>query len=198
MFHKFLETFWDAFTVPNQHKNIICQKVCFLEHLECEATGNCRLSKLERTLAKADLRILDELSYLSFNQRQSELLFRVISDRSEKSSTIVTTNLPFSNWAGPFENTTIQYKVFERIPHWLQLCEKAPVHSRDFSHGLVVLDYQLWLSRTANMVKSRCIQKNGRHTHYGKRKSCNSVSCLPNWGTERSASADLWMCPLAL
>ena len=50
----------------------------------------------ERTLAKADLLILDELSYLSFNRHQSELLFKVISDRSEKGSTIVTTNLPFS------------------------------------------------------------------------------------------------------
>ena len=38
----------------------------------------------ERTLAKADLLILDELSYLSFNRHQSELLFKVISDRSEK------------------------------------------------------------------------------------------------------------------
>ena len=44
----------------------------------------------------ADLLILDELSYLSFNRHQSELLFKVISDRSEKGSTIVTTNLPFS------------------------------------------------------------------------------------------------------
>ncbi len=49
------------------------------------------LGKLERTLAKADLLILDELSYLSFNRHQSELLFKVISDRSEKSSTIVET-----------------------------------------------------------------------------------------------------------
>ena len=44
----------------------------------------------------ADLLILDELSYLSFNRHQSELLFKVISDRSEKGSTIVMTNLPFS------------------------------------------------------------------------------------------------------
>ncbi|MDD7443621.1 MAG: ATP-binding protein [Clostridiales bacterium] len=41
-------------------------------------------------MAKADLLFLDELSYLSFNQHQSELLFKVISERSEKSSTIVT------------------------------------------------------------------------------------------------------------
>ena len=40
----------------------------------CEAKDNYHLGKLERTLAKADLLILDELSYLSFNRHQSELL----------------------------------------------------------------------------------------------------------------------------
>lgn len=74
------------------------QKVCFWEHLECEVEDNYHLGKLERTLAKAILLILDELSYLSFNRHQSELLFKVISDHSEKSSTIVTMNLPFSKW----------------------------------------------------------------------------------------------------
>ena len=73
----------------------------------CEAKDNYRLGKLEQSLAKADLLILDELSYLSFNRHQSELLFIVISDRSEKSSTIVTTNLPFSKWTDLFENTTM-------------------------------------------------------------------------------------------
>ena len=43
----------------------------------CEARDNYHLGKLERTLAKADLLILDELSYLSFNRHQSELLFMV-------------------------------------------------------------------------------------------------------------------------
>ena len=37
----------------------------------------------------------------------NRLLFKVISDRSEKSSTIVTTNLPFSKWTDLFENTTL-------------------------------------------------------------------------------------------
>lgn len=81
----------------------------------CEAKDNYRLGKLERTLAKADLLILDELSYLSFNRHQSELLFKVISDRSEKSSTIVTTNLPFSKWTDLFENTTMVAALIDRL-----------------------------------------------------------------------------------
>ena len=80
-----------------------------------EARDNYRLGKLERTLAKADLLILDELSYLSFNRHQSELLFKVISDRSEKGSTIVTTNLPFSKWTELFENTTMVAALIDRL-----------------------------------------------------------------------------------
>lgn len=81
----------------------------------CEAKDHYQLGKLERTLAKADLLILDELSYLSFNRYQSELLFKVISDRSEKSSTIVTTNLPFSRWTELFENTTMVAALIDRL-----------------------------------------------------------------------------------
>ena len=83
----------------------------------CEAKDNYHLGKLERTLAKADLLILDELSYLSFNRHQSELLFKVISDRSEKSSTIVTTNLPFSQWTDLFENTTMVAALIDRLTY---------------------------------------------------------------------------------
>lgn len=83
----------------------------------CEARDHYSLGKLERNLARADLLILDELSYLSFNRHQSELLFKVISDRSEKSSTIVTTNLPFSRWTELFENTTMVAALIDRLTY---------------------------------------------------------------------------------
>ncbi len=59
---------------------------------------------MEKSLAKSDLLIIDELSYLTFNRHQSELLFQVISERSERGSVIITTNLEFSKWTELFEN----------------------------------------------------------------------------------------------
>ena len=44
-----------------------------------------------------------------------KMMFKVISDRSEKSSTIVTTNLPFSKWTELFENTTIVAVLTDRL-----------------------------------------------------------------------------------
>lgn len=66
-------------------------------------------------MEKTDLLILDELSYLSFNRYESDLLFKVLSDRSERTSTIVTTNLPFSRWTELFENTTMVSALVDRL-----------------------------------------------------------------------------------
>ena len=99
----------------SQGYNVLFKNAATLSTQLCEAKDNYHLGKLERTLAKADLLILDELSYLSFNRHQSELLFKVISDRSEKASTIVTTNLPFSKWTDLFENTTMVAALIDRL-----------------------------------------------------------------------------------
>lgn len=63
-----------------------------------EAQESHSLTRLQKQLAKIDLLILDDLSYLSFSKCQSELLFQVISDRSELASFIISTNLEFSKW----------------------------------------------------------------------------------------------------
>lgn len=80
-----------------------------------EAQYPYKLEKLQKAIARADLLILDELSYIRFNRHQSELLFQVISDRSEKKSTIVTTNLPFSKWTDLFENDTMVSALVDRL-----------------------------------------------------------------------------------
>lgn len=74
-----------------------------------------RLSKFEKNLSKTDLLILDELSYLTFNRHQSELLFQVISERSERASVIVTTNIAFSDWTELFENESLVAAMIDRL-----------------------------------------------------------------------------------
>lgn len=80
-----------------------------------EARDAYQLGRIGRLLDKTDLLILDELSYMSFNKYESELLFKVISERSERSSTIVTTNLPFSRWTELFENSTMVSALVDRL-----------------------------------------------------------------------------------
>lgn len=80
-----------------------------------EAQDYKQLLKLEKQIAKADLLIIDELSYLTFNRHQSELLFKVIADRAERKSVIVSTNLKFSDWITMFENTTMVTALIDRL-----------------------------------------------------------------------------------
>ena len=72
-------------------------------------------TELSEGIRKADLLILDEMGYVSFDRYQSELLFKVIADRSERGSIIVTTNLPFSEWTTLFENTAMVAAMVDRL-----------------------------------------------------------------------------------
>lgn len=82
-----------------------------------EAKDNYMLGKLEKRIRSADLLILDEMGYVSFDRFQSELLFKVIADRSERGSIIVTTNLPFSEWTTLFENTAMVAALVDRLTY---------------------------------------------------------------------------------
>lgn len=80
-----------------------------------EAENEQRLGKLIKQLSKLDLLILDELSYLSFNKYQSELLFQVISERSERGSLVISTNLEFSKWEEFFPDTLLTNALIDRV-----------------------------------------------------------------------------------
>lgn len=80
-----------------------------------EAQEYKKLTRIEKQLAKADLLIIDELSYLTFNRHQSELLFKVIADRAERRSVIVSTNLKFSDWITMFDNKTMVTALIDRL-----------------------------------------------------------------------------------
>ena len=95
--------------------NVLFKNAAALSTELVEARDNYSLGKLEKRIRQADLLILDELSYISFNRYQSELLFKVVSDRSERGSVIVTTNLPFSKWTDLFENTTMVAALVDRL-----------------------------------------------------------------------------------
>ena len=94
-----------------------------------EAQDYKKLLKLEKQIAKAELLIIDELSYLTFNRHQSELLFKVIADRSERQSVVVSTNLKFSGWITMFENTTMVTALIDRLTfrsHVLNMNSERP------------------------------------------------------------------------
>ena len=82
-----------------------------------EARDSYQLRRLEKSIADTDLLLLDELSYARFDQQESELLFKVISERSERSSTVITTNLEFSRWPEMFTNDMLVAAMIDRLTY---------------------------------------------------------------------------------
>ena len=61
------------------------------------------------------LLVCDEIGYLPLGPQGSNLFFQVISQRHKKSSTIITTNLPFADWGKIFESTTVATAIADRL-----------------------------------------------------------------------------------
>ena len=68
--------------------NVLFKNTATLSCELTEARDNFVLGKLEKKLQRADLLILDEMGYVSFDRHKSELLFKVVADRSERGSII--------------------------------------------------------------------------------------------------------------
>ena len=62
-----------------------------------------------------DLLIIDEIGYLPLGSHGSNLFFQVISSRHQSRSTIITTNLPFSEWGKIFDSTTAATAIADRL-----------------------------------------------------------------------------------
>lgn len=67
--------------------------------------------------AAYDLLLVDELGYLSFDSRGADLLYQVFNKRYQRTSTVVTTNLPFKDWGKLFHNAAAASAIAERLVH---------------------------------------------------------------------------------
>lgn len=63
-----------------------------------EAADERRLSRLVARYGRLELLLLDELGYVKLDVRGAELLFQILTEREERSSVAVASNLPFSEW----------------------------------------------------------------------------------------------------
>jgi DNA replication protein DnaC len=79
-----------------------------------------RLDRLPQELAKLrryGLIIVDEVGYLPFEQDAANLFFQLVSSRYEHASLVLTSNLPFSGWAGVFGDQAVAAAMIDRIVH---------------------------------------------------------------------------------
>jgi len=94
-----------------------------LVHELIEARDAKRLLRLQRQLAAYKLLVIDELGYVPLSQTGAELLFEVFSQRYERGSTIVTSNLPFDEWTGVFASERLTGALLDRLTHHVHILE---------------------------------------------------------------------------
>jgi len=82
-----------------------------------------RLLRLQRQLAKVKLLIIDELGFVPLSKTGAELLFELISQRYERGSTPITSNLPFEERTETFGTERLTGALLDRLTHHVNILE---------------------------------------------------------------------------
>ena len=88
-----------------------------------EAADERRLSRIVARYGRLDLLCLDELGYVQLDARGAELLFQILTEREEKASVAVASNLPFSEWGSIIPEARLVAAIVDRLTFNARLIE---------------------------------------------------------------------------
>ena len=88
-----------------------------------EAQEQHHLHRYLRRFASHDLVVIDELGYLPISEHAADLLFQALSERHERKSVIINSNLPFAEWGKVFQTERLAVALLDRITHKAHILE---------------------------------------------------------------------------
>ncbi len=94
-----------------------------LVHELIEAQDERRLRRYQKQMASYELLIVDELGFVPLSKTGAELLFEVFSQRYERGSTLVTSNLPFQEWTEVLGSERLTGALLDRLTHHVHILE---------------------------------------------------------------------------
>ncbi len=79
-----------------------------------------------RAVLRPRLLVVDELGYLPFGRDEANLFFNVVAKRYERGSMVLTSNLPFAQWATALaDDTTLTAALLDRLLHHSHLVQMS-------------------------------------------------------------------------
>jgi DNA replication protein DnaC len=79
-----------------------------------------------RAILGPRLLIVDELGYLPFGRDEANLFFNVVAKRYERGSMVLTSNLPFAQWATALaDDTTLTAALLDRLLHHAHIVQMS-------------------------------------------------------------------------
>jgi DNA replication protein DnaC len=99
-----------------RRRRVLFMRAADLVRSLLEARDNRELTRLHRRLQYVELLIVDELGFVPFDRPGGELLFNLFTERYERRSIIVTTNLPFAEWVTIFRRRREAHHGASRSP----------------------------------------------------------------------------------
>jgi DNA replication protein DnaC len=81
------------------------------------AKKELELPRLLKKLSRYDALIIDDIGYVQQDRSEMEVLFTLLADRYERSSIMITSNLPFSKWEQIFKDPMVTAAAIDRLVH---------------------------------------------------------------------------------
>ena len=88
-----------------------------------EARDEKKLLRFQKQIAAYELLIVDELGFVPLSKTGAELLFEMLSQRYERGSTMVTSNLPFAEWTEVLGSERLTGALLDRLTHHVHILE---------------------------------------------------------------------------
>ena len=108
------------------------------------AQGALRLHQLIKKLDSFEVLVIDDISYVSLERDETDVLFQLLSARYEMRSVVITSNLPFSKWGNIFKDEMTTAAAIDRLIHHAEILE---------------LNAESYRIKTAKSKKEKAIKK---------------------------------------
>lgn len=103
--------------IVKHEKRIYSRTCCLLVQELLAAKRDLELARYMKKLSKFDVILIDDIGYIQQGREEMEVLFSLLSERYERGSVMITSNLPFSKWEGIFKDPITTAAAIDRVIH---------------------------------------------------------------------------------